>query len=305
MNFFRKTDDVINSVAVALAGSGHRRPMKFALYVLLFGILFGIPYSLVHHVQTSGFHVVSVEREEKVGDEVAARIGADMRLLPAEDAVSLYIGELGHKVAVQNNPWEADFRFHVVDDPRMANAFAIPGGRIYVTTGLLRTLDNEAELAAVLAHEVAHVSCRHYARNLGRQMLMSWVKKFLGSTDRTMLEAGSFLTTNIAFLRMRQEDELEADFKGALYIYDLDYDLTASVSLAQKLLDMERRMPDFIRVMAVTHPPSRERLEAMVELRRTFPKKEEATLGESVYNENVKSKLPDPAAASRSPGFPF
>lgn len=305
MNFFRKTDDVIESLALALAGSRHLRPMKFALYVLLFGILFGIPYSLVRHVHTSGFHVVSVEREAKVGDEVAARIGADMRLLPADNEVSVFIGEIGRKIAVQNNPWEADFRFHVVDDPRMANAFAIPGGRIYVTTGLLRTLDNEAEVAAVLAHEVAHVSCRHYARNLGRQMLMSWVKKFLGSTDRTMLEAGSFLTTNVAFLRMRQEDELEADYRGALYIYDLDYDLAASVSLAQKLLDMERRMPDFIRVMAVTHPPSRERLEAMVELRRTFPKKEEATLGESVYNENVKSKLPDPAAASRNPGFPF
>lgn len=181
----------------------------------------------------------------------------------------------------------------MIDNSTTINAFALPGGKIYITTGLLGKLDSEAELAAVLAHEVAHVSRRHYARNMGRQMLMSWVKKFLGSTEHTMLEAGSFLTTNIAFLKMRQEDEIEADYEGTLYIYELDYDTDATVTLIEKLLQMERKMPDFVKIMALTHPPSRERLEAVKVLKETLPEKESLTLGVERYKDKVKLKLWD------------
>jgi len=155
---------------------------------------------------------------------------------------------------------------------------------------MLNRLDNEAELAAVLAHEVAHVSQRHYARNLGRQMLVSWVKKFLGGTDQTILEAGSFLTTSVAFLRMRQEDELESDYYGTLYIYDLDYDPSAAVTLTQKLLEIEREMPDLVKALAMTHPPSRERVEAVIDLKGTLPEKDGLTLGERRYKEIIDPK---------------
>ena len=156
----------------------------------------------------------------------------------------------------------------------------------------LNKLDNEAELAAVLAHEVAHVSQRHYARNMGRQMLMSWVKKFLGSTDRAILDAGSFLTTNVAFLRMRQEDEFEADYYGTLYIYELDYDPSAAVTLSEKLLKLEREMPDYVKVLAMTHPPSRERVEAMRQLKESLVEKEGLTLGEKRYRKEIGKAAP-------------
>jgi predicted Zn-dependent protease len=209
-------------------------------------------------------------------------------IMQRDNPVAVYVSEIGAHVAREHNPWMADFRFKVIDNPNEVNAGALPGGRIYITTGLVKRLDNEAELAMVLAHEVAHVSERHYARNMGRQMLMSWVKKFLGSTDHTMLEAGSYLTTNVTFLRMRQEDELEADSQGETYIYELDYDPSAGVTLMEKLLNIEKQMPESLRVMAIAHPPSRERLEAMKRLKETLPEKGGLTLGEQRYREKVK-----------------
>jgi predicted Zn-dependent protease len=287
MSLPERIDRAVEATASLFTEPSHRRPAKIAIYLALAAALIWVPYALVHHVYTSGFHVVSVEREERVGTQFAAKLERHMNIMRGDTPTARYVNEVGVNVGREHNPWLADFRFKVIDDPNTINAFALPGGRIYITTGLLNRLDNEAELAMVLAHEIAHVSRRDYARNMGRQMIMSWVKKFLGSTDNTMLQAGSFLTTNVSLLRMRQEDELEADYQGELYIYELDYDPVAGETLIKKLLDLEKRMPESLRVMAVTHPPSRERLEAMRELKETLPEKQGLTLGERRYRENI------------------
>ncbi len=290
MSLLDKIDRAVDSAASLISAPPNRSYAKAAIYCLLAFFAIGIPYSLVRHVQTSGFHLVSVERESKVGKKVASQVERQMTLIPPGDRRAVYVDEIGRRIAERNNPWGAEFSFGVIEDGRMINAFALPGGRIYITTGMLNRLDNEAELAAVLAHEVAHVSQRHYARNLGRQMLVSWVKKFLGGTDQTILEAGSFFTTSVAFLKMRQEDELEADHYGTLYIYDLDYDPSAAVTLTQKLLEIEREMPDLVKALAITHPPSRERVEAVIDLKGMLPEKDGLTLGERRYKEIIDPK---------------
>ncbi|MBI5117537.1 M48 family metalloprotease [Candidatus Poribacteria bacterium] len=290
MNLFRKIDKMVDAAASQLGGPASHTFYKILLYVFIVGVAAWIPYSIARHVYTSGFHVVSVEREQRVGREFAGNLEKTMSVAREDDPLSLYVNEVGGRIAAEHNPWLVKFDFQVVEDPRMANAFALPGGSIYITTGLLEKLDNEAELAGVLAHEVAHVAQRHYARNMGRQMLVSWVKKFLGGADSTMLEAGSFFATNVTFLRMRQQDELEADHQGALYIYALDYDPDASVTLAKKLLEMEHQMPDFVRTMALTHPPSRERLEALENLISALARREGLTLGEERFRGIVKKE---------------
>lgn len=289
MGLFEKIDHIADALASLLTDSPRRMPFKIAIYILFICVLIGIPYSVIRHVQTSGFHVVSVKREKKVGDKFARQLQKRMTLLSPDDRVTLYVSDVGENIVRHNNPWNADFTFSVIDNSRMINAFALPGGNIYITRGMLDRLDNEAELAVVLGHEVAHVSKRHYARNMGRQMLISWVKKFLGGTDTAIQEAGLFLTSNLAFLRMRQEDELEADYQGTLYIYELNYDPAAAVTLTKKLLGFEQKMPDFIKVMALTHPPSRERVEAMVRLKESLPAKDGLTLGAEQYKEKLES----------------
>lgn len=288
MKAFRKMDSGIDALAARLGEGGSRTLFKALLYLLLVSFVVWVPYSLIRHVHTSGFHVVSVAREAQVGREAAEKMEAQMDIMNEEGPLLRYVSDVGSRIARRHNPWGADFRFHVIADGKMVNAFALPGGRIYITTGLLERLDNEAELAMVLGHEVAHVSRRHYARNLGRQMLLSWVRRFLGGTDEMMLKAGSFLTANVAFLRMRQEDEIEADYYGTYYIFDLEYDPEASVSLIEKLLQMEREMPENMRFFAMTHPPSRERLEAASELAGSLPRKEELILGAQRYKDNLR-----------------
>ncbi len=298
MSFFDKIDRGVDTVASLIASPPNRTYAKVAVYFLLAFIVIGVPYSLVRHVQTSGFYVVSVEREKKAGVKIARGIERRMLLVPPSDRRSPYVTEIGRRVAEQNNPWGIEFSFRIIEDDRMVNAFALPGGRIYITTGMLNRLENEAELAAVLSHEVAHVSQRHYARNMGRQMMMSWVKKFLGGTDQAILEAGSSVATKIAFLKMGQDDELEADYYGTLSIYDLNYDPTGALTLAMKLLAIEEEMPDFAKALTMTHPPSRERVEAVKALNETFPAKEGLVLGEQRYRKNIN---PKPYAARKPP----
>ena len=288
MALFKKIDRAVETLATIITDSPRRGPIKAGIYALLIVIVVGIPAAIIRHVQTSGFHVVSVEREKKVGEKVAKQLERRMTLLPPDDHVTLYVCNVGKSIAGGNNPWNADFKFSVVDDSRMINAFALPGGNIYITTGMLNKLDNEAELAAVLGHEIAHVSRRHYARNMGRQMLLSWIKKFLGGADSAIQEAGLFLTSNFAFLSMRQEDELEADYLGTLYIYEINYDPSAGVTLAKKLLKIERKMPDFIKVMALTHPPSEERVDAMIKLEASLPERDGLMLGVEEYKKGIR-----------------
>jgi predicted Zn-dependent protease len=295
MKSLKKIDAAFGRAARLLVQPSNERPVKFILYLLVVSLAVWIPYSLVRHVYTSGWYLVSVEREAKVGDEAAARLEKDLKLRPPEDPASRYVAQIGKRITRMNNPWNAEFAFAIVEDSNMINAFAIPGGKIYITTGLLDRLDNEAELAAVLGHEVSHVTRRHYARNIGRRMLISWVKKFLGSTDQAIMHTGAFLTTNVTLISMRQEDELEADYQGGLYMYELKYDPAGEVTLIRKLLSFEKQTPDLFRLMALTHPPSRERLEAAVNLQNSLPAKTGLILGRESYEQNIKNilSLPD------------
>jgi predicted Zn-dependent protease len=301
MKSLKKIDAAFSSAAALLVQPSNELPVKLILYFLAVSLAIWIPYSLVRHVYTSGWYLVSVEREAKVGDEAAARLEQDLKLRPADDPASRYVSEIGTRLTRTNNPWNAKFAFSVVEDRNMINAFAIPGGKIYITTGLLDRLDNEAELAAVLGHEVSHVTSRHYARNIGRRMLMSWVKKFLGSTDQAIMHTGAFLTTNVTLLKMRQEDELEADYQGTLYMYELEYDPAGEVTLIRKLLSFEKQTPDLFRLMALTHPPSRERLEAAVNLQSSLPAKKGLILGRERYQQNIKDILFPPDAPTTFP----
>jgi predicted Zn-dependent protease len=286
-------DRAVDATASLLTSNpSNRKSAKLAIYFLLAFALVGIPYSFIRHIKTSGFHVVSVEREKKAGLEFAKRIQKHMTLLPQNDRISSYVSGIGEQIADQNNPWKFDFSFAVISDYRTINAFAVPGGKIYITAGLLYKLDNEAELAAVLGHEVAHVSRRHYARNLGRQMRMSWVKKFLGGTDKVILEAGSFFTANITLLSMRQKDELEADHQSAIYMYELGYDPEAAVTLSRKFLNLEKEMPALMRMLALTHPPSNERLAALMKLRDSLPEKEGLKLKVEQFKKKIMLQSP-------------
>jgi len=104
--------------------------------------------------------MMSEAQELELGQKAAAEVAAEMTLMPENDPLVLYVNKVGQRVAAVSDRPELFYRFHVVDDTTI-NAFALPGGYIYIYRGLLIHMNSEAELAAVLAHEVGHVTARH------------------------------------------------------------------------------------------------------------------------------------------------
>lgn len=131
--------------------------------------------------------LVPVEQENQLGQQMAAEIQAEMTMHP-DPEVQAYVANIGNRLvaaAQADVPSGITFRFHVVQDDATVNAFAIPGGDIYFYTGPMRLAENEAELAGVLGHEVAHVTNRHIAQRLVAQYgLQSIIAMALGQAQR-------------------------------------------------------------------------------------------------------------------------
>jgi predicted Zn-dependent protease len=109
---------------------------------------------------------LSIEQERQLGEEFAMQLQQYYLVINDPFLVS-YINRLGQRLVSQIGPQPFSYRFHIIDDPTM-NAFAVPGGYIYVTSGFIRLMEREGELAGVLAHEIAHIHARHLARQLER-----------------------------------------------------------------------------------------------------------------------------------------
>ena len=117
-----------------------------------------------------------------------------------------------------------------------------------------------------------------------------------------MLRAGTYETSEKTLIRMDQEDELEADYMAALYIYHLNYDVSACVTLAEKLLKLEEKLPDDIKAIPEAHPAMRERMEAMINLKDQLSQGEDAVLGEERYRKVMKKSS---KKRGRYPGLDF
>lgn len=113
------------------------------------------------------FVMISESRELAIGEQAAAEIAKQMILLPESDPLARYVDAVGQRLAAVSDRKNLFYRFHVVDDSTI-NAFALPGGYIYIYRGLLAHMNNEAELAAVLGHEIGHVTARHSVQQISK-----------------------------------------------------------------------------------------------------------------------------------------
>jgi len=168
--------------------------------------------------------LISENREIQMGREYDPQIAASMGLDP-DTALQRYVHELGTRLAARSERPSLPWTFRVVDDP-VVNAFALPGGFIYVTRGILAHFNSEAELAAVLGHEIGHVTARHSASQLSRQQLAQ-VGLALGSIVSSDVERFSGLAgaaLGVLFLKHSRDDEREADDLGLRYMRRADYD---------------------------------------------------------------------------------
>ena len=211
------------------------------------------------------FSLVSEEQEIQMGREADPQIVASFGLVDDED-LQAYVSGLGRELAAVSERPNLPWTFRVVDDP-LVNAFALPGGYIYVTRGILAHFDSEAELAGVLGHEIGHVTARHSASQMSRQQLQQLglgVGMILSEDVRAI---GGLLGAGLQLLNLRYSrgDESQSDMLGLRYIGRLGYDPESMIGVFEMLASAgggsDTRAPEW----ALTHPYPENRAEAIRE----------------------------------------
>jgi beta-barrel assembly-enhancing protease len=197
------------------------------------------------------------EEENRLGEQVSAQFESEVVLLDDPEVVS-YVQDLGRQLAAQAEvPEGIELQFHVIDAPDVVNAVALPGGHIYVYTGLMQMAQDEAELVAVLAHEIAHVTRRHIASQLvamfGIEALTGMV---LGNDPGMVQQLAAGVATQGYMLQFSREAEREADEVGLSYVVDAGWDPHGYVSFFSRLAEEDVDVPVFLR----SHPAPLDRV---------------------------------------------
>jgi predicted Zn-dependent protease len=240
-----------------------------------------------------GINLYSLEKEIALGKQAAQEVERTSRLI--NDPVVLeYVNRVGQNL-VRNSDAKVPFTIKVIDSDEI-NAFALPGGFFYVNSGLILRADEEAELAGVMAHEIAHVAARHATKDATKGQILNWATIPLillgpGGWAGYGLYQGLSLAIPLGFLRFSREHEREADFLGLQYMYKAGYDPNAYVSFFEKIEAEERRHPGSIPKIFSTHPPTPDRIKwAQQEIATILPAKDEYIVSTSEFD-LVKARL--------------
>jgi len=240
-----------------------------------------------------GVNLYSLEREIALGKGAAQEVERSAKMI-TDPVVTEYVNRVGQNL-VRNSDAKVPFTIKVIDSDEI-NAFALPGGFFYVNSGLIMHADEEAELAGVMAHEIAHVAARHGTRNATKGEIMQFASIPLillgpGGWAGYGLYQGLNLAIPIGFLKFSRDNEREADFLGLQYMYKAGYDPNAFVSFFEKIEAEERRHPGSIPKIFSTHPPTPERVQkAQEEITTILPARDEYIVTTSEFDV-VKSRL--------------
>jgi predicted Zn-dependent protease len=210
----------------------------------------------------SDLNLVSVEQEAQISQQLAGEIESKQRMV-RDPVIEAYVQDLGDRLVAEAGRSPFHYRFHVVAD-RGVNAFGIGGGRIYVNAGLLAEADREGEVAAVLAHEIGHQVRRHVAKQISRQAVFDNIARVaVGSnaSQWTNLAAGLGITTGQLYFG--REAEREADAVMVELMPRAGYDPREAIAIFAKLRAIEGRDPGLVAELFSSHPPTREREEAI------------------------------------------
>ena len=180
--------------------------------------------------------------------------------------LTLYVREVGQKLARVSDRPDLPYEFVIINSS-VPNAWALPGGKIAINRGLLTKLDDEAQLASVLGHEIVHAAARHSVQRLQQGMIISAGVAGLGlaMSDNEwagLIMGGAAVGAQLALAQYSQGDELESDHYGILYMKKAGYDPAAAVELQELFLKLsEGQDNNFIQGLFATHPPSAKRVE--------------------------------------------
>lgn len=233
----------------------------------------------------------SKEKEMAIGRQLAMEVEQQAKMVD-DPMITEYVNRVGQNIVLHSDA-KVPFTIKVIDSDEV-NAFALPGGFFFVNKGLILAADNEAELAGVMAHEIAHVCARHAMENQGKGTFINYAALagmiFGGPIVGTVLQNGGGILTGLASLKFSRASEVEADNLGAQYLYAAGYDPLAMSTMFEKLASQNKKKPGTIARMFSTHPQATNRRETSLQLVARYPEKEEYVISTSEF-QRVKSYL--------------
>jgi predicted Zn-dependent protease len=233
----------------------------------------------------------SVESQVNMGHQYAQQIDSSAKLIK-DPVITEYVNRLGQNL-VRNSDAKVPFTIKVIDDESI-NAFALPGGFFYVNTGLILAADNEAEVAGVMSHEIAHVAACHVARENTRGTLAQLATIpliFVGGIGGLAAQEAAGLAVPVGFLKFSRAFEAEADYLGVQYMYKSGYDPQAFTAFFEKIEVLEKKKPGTLSRAFESHPPTPDRiLKSQEEIDTILPPQPTYKVDTSEF-QDVKARL--------------
>jgi hypothetical protein len=233
----------------------------------------------------------STEKEVALGRELAMQIDREAKFID-DPVITEYVNRVGQNIVLHSDA-KVPFTIKVIDSDEV-NAFALPGGFFYVNKGLILAADNEAELAGVMAHEIAHVAARHAVENQAKANAMQYGaiigSIFLGGIPGMIFQNTAGLGMLAAFMKFSRAAEAEADNLGVQYLYAAGYDPSAMATMFEKLDAKNKKKPGLISRAFASHPQPPDRRAASIALVAKFPEREEYIVSTSEF-QRVKARL--------------
>jgi predicted Zn-dependent protease len=234
-----------------------------------------------------GLDFYSIEREIALGKSLAQEVDKTAKFI-TDPVITEYVNRVAQNL-VRNSDARVPFTVKVIDSD-VVNAFALPGGFFYVNSGLILHADEEAELAGVMAHEIAHVCARHGTKQATKSDIVNLASIpamiFIPYTwAGYAIYQGMNFAIPLTFLKFTRSDEREADYLGLQYMYKAGYDPNAFVAFFEKVESDEKKEPGTIPKVFSTHPPTPDRIEAtQKEIATILPAREQYIVTTSEFD---------------------
>jgi beta-barrel assembly-enhancing protease len=231
-------------------------------FVLLSGVTLGGCLCSSSGVNQGDINLVPLEEEWRMGAALEQQLATELTF--AEDAAALaYVNQLGQRLVAETEMAEMPWTFHIVADSAI-NAFATPGGHVYVNTGLIHAAGNVAELAGVMAHEISHGVGRHTTERLttlyGLDVVGSLI---LGDSPGILQQIAAQIIGSGAVAKFSRDDEREADRLGLQYMYAAGFNPEGMAAMFETLLESRQQRPNMLEQFFSSHPLTEERIETV------------------------------------------
>ncbi len=234
---------------------------------------------------------LSVSEELVLGQQMSNAIERDLPLL-RDPKLTWYVNLRGRQLAAASPRNDIPYFLRVIDSDA-PNAFAIPGGHIYLTVGMLQLVESEAELSAVIAHELGHLAARHGATGLVRRQWMSLALDVASVLyGNPVASLGANLAGGLAGLKLSRDAEREADRLAVDILLATGSDPAALVTLFERLLDQKPDAPNRFEALLATHPPTEERIANLRQLVAAAPLASLAAADSDLFEDAIQGIRP-------------